>query len=67
MAIRTKAIADLYFSSEAYDTYGPEHDTYTDHASLQMPDSRDWEIVAALEHGLGLRTSTLRMYNVFNR
>jgi len=32
VAIRTKAIADLYFSSEAYDTYGPEHDTYADHA-----------------------------------
>jgi transcriptional regulator with XRE-family HTH domain len=54
VAIRTKAIADLYFSSEAYDTYGPEHDTYTDHASLQMPDSRDWEIVEALKHGIGL-------------
>jgi hypothetical protein len=54
VAIRTKAIADLYFSSEAYDTYGPEHDTYTDHISLQMPDSRDWEIVEALEHEIGL-------------
>jgi transcriptional regulator with XRE-family HTH domain len=54
VAIRTKAIADLYFSSEAYDTYGPEHDTYTDHASLQMPDSRDWEIVEALNHGIGV-------------
>jgi transcriptional regulator with XRE-family HTH domain len=54
VTIRTKAIADLYFSSEAYDTYGPEHDTYTDHASLQMPDSRDWEIVEALEHDIGL-------------
>jgi len=52
VAIRTKAIADLYFSSEAYDTYGPEHDTYTNHASLQMPDSRDWEIVEALEHDI---------------
>ena len=54
VAIRTKAIADLYFSSEAYDTYGPEHNTYKDHALLQMPDSRDWEIVEALEHGIGL-------------
>jgi transcriptional regulator with XRE-family HTH domain len=54
VAIRTKAIADLYFSSEAYDTYGPEHDTYTEHVSLQMPDSRDWEIVEALEHDIGL-------------
>jgi len=54
VAIRTQAITDLYFSSEAYDTYGPEHDTYTDHVSLQMPDSRDWEIVEALEHGFDL-------------
>ncbi len=54
VAIRTKAIADLYFSSEAYDTYGPEHNTYKDHALLQMPDLRDWEIVEALEHGIGL-------------
>jgi transcriptional regulator with XRE-family HTH domain len=52
VAIRTKAIADLYFSSEAYDTYGPEHDTYRDHSLLQMPDSRDWEIVEALEHDM---------------
>ena len=54
VAIRTKAVADLYFSSEAYDTYGPEHDTYTDRALLQMPDSRDWEIVEALELDTGL-------------
>lgn len=54
VAIRTKAVADLYFSSEAYDTYGPEHDTYTGHASLQMPDPRDWEIAEAIEHGVGL-------------
>ena len=52
VAIRTKAIADLYFSSEAHDTYGPEHDAYTDHVLLQMPDSRDWEIVEALEHDI---------------
>jgi len=54
MAIRTKAIADLYFSSEAYDTYGPEHDTYADHVEVQIPDTRDWEIVEALEHDIGL-------------
>jgi transcriptional regulator with XRE-family HTH domain len=54
VVIRIKAISDLYFSSEAYDTFGPEHDTYKEHASLQMPDSRDWEIVEALEHDFGL-------------
>ncbi|WP_374653489.1 hypothetical protein [Dongia sp.] len=51
VSIRTKAIADLYFSSEAYDDYGPEHVTYTDHTDLQMPDARDWEIVEALAGG----------------
>jgi transcriptional regulator with XRE-family HTH domain len=48
VSIRTKAIADLYFSSEAYDDYGPEHGTYADHTNVQMPDARDWEIVEAL-------------------
>src|SRR5262249_29411701 len=28
VAMRIKAISDLYFSSEAYDDFGPEHDTY---------------------------------------
>jgi transcriptional regulator with XRE-family HTH domain len=54
VAIRTKAIADLYFSSEAYDDYGPEHDTYIDRELPQIPDSRDWEIVEALAHHVGL-------------
>ncbi|QNH17850.1 helix-turn-helix protein [Xanthomonas sp. SS] len=48
VVIRVGSIADLYFSSEAYDDFGPEHDTYVDHASLQMPDARDWEIVEEL-------------------
>lgn len=46
--INTKAVADLYFSSEAYDDSGPEHDTYTGHTGFLMPDPRDWEIVEAL-------------------
>ncbi|WP_312255964.1 helix-turn-helix domain-containing protein [Stutzerimonas nitrititolerans] len=49
--IRTDKIADLYFSSEAYDNYGPENHNYDDHILLQMPDTRDWEIVEALCHG----------------
>ena len=49
--IRTKAIADLYFCSEAYDNYGPEHDSYTNHLAIQMPDPRDWEIVECIEFG----------------
>lgn len=49
--IRKQAIADLYFSSEAYDDYGPEHRDYEGHVLLQMPDTRDWEIVEALSDG----------------
>jgi transcriptional regulator with XRE-family HTH domain len=48
VAIRTKAVSDLYFSSEAYDDYGPEHDTYTNHIDIQIPDARDWEIIECL-------------------
>jgi transcriptional regulator with XRE-family HTH domain len=48
VVIRTKALADLYFSSEAYDDYGPEHGKYANHIDIQMPDPRDWEIVEAL-------------------
>jgi hypothetical protein len=52
VAIRTKAIADLYFSSEAYDDYGPEHGKYANHTLVQMPDARDWEIVEAIAIGV---------------
>jgi transcriptional regulator with XRE-family HTH domain len=48
VVIRTAAISDLYFSSEAYDDFGPEHGTYK-HIQLQLPDPRDWEIVEALD------------------
>lgn len=51
--LRIGAISDLYFSSEADDTFGPEHHTY-EFMPLQMPDPRDWEIVEALEHDIGL-------------
>ena len=55
VVIRAKAISDLYFSSEAYDDYGPEHEEYRDHIYLQMPDARDWEIVECLAYdGIGL-------------
>ncbi|MDR2031442.1 MAG: hypothetical protein LBP86_04110 [Azoarcus sp.] len=46
--LRTQAIADLYFSSEAYDDFGPEHETYDDFVQIHMPDLRDWEIVESL-------------------
>jgi transcriptional regulator with XRE-family HTH domain len=58
VAIRRKAIADLYFSSEAHDYCGPEgkvFQNYPDHIAIQMPDARDWEIVEALaSDGVGL-------------
>jgi transcriptional regulator with XRE-family HTH domain len=53
--IRTQAIADVYFSSEAYDDYGPEHPEYENYIDIQMPDPRDWEIVEAIAYdGVGL-------------
>ena len=51
VVIRTKAVSDLYFSSEAYDDCGPEHDTYTNHIDVRIPDTRDWEIIECLAHG----------------
>ena len=54
VAIRTQAIADLYFSSEAYDYCGPQgtvFSDYPDHIDILMPDARDWEIVEALDGG----------------
>jgi len=49
--IRRQAVSDLYLSSEAYDDYGPEHGTYEGHTRLQLPDSRDWEIIEAIACG----------------
>ena len=55
VVIRTKALADVYFSSDAYDDYGPEHGKYANHIDIQMPDPRDWEIVEAIAaDGVGL-------------
>ena len=48
VAIRQNAIAEFYFSSEAYDTYGPDHKSYTLGTLVQMPDTRDWQIVDAI-------------------
>jgi transcriptional regulator with XRE-family HTH domain len=55
VAIRTKAVADAYFSSEAYDDFGPEHGTYANHLDMQIPDARDWEIIESFAvDGIGL-------------
>jgi transcriptional regulator with XRE-family HTH domain len=57
VVIRMKGIADVYFSSEAYDDYGPEHGSYANHVDLQIPDARDWEIIEALAAGeIGIET-----------
>ena len=50
VAIRHKAISEFYFSSEAYDTYGPDHAQYKLATPIQMPDTRDWAIVEAIRN-----------------
>ncbi|XSC46402.1 helix-turn-helix domain-containing protein [Bradyrhizobium sp. RDT10] len=62
VAIRREAISEFYFSSEAYDWYGPkeEHDKYKLGTPIQMPDTRDWDIIEAIydeEIGAGDFTS----------
>lgn len=42
--IRRAAVVDVYFSSEAYDTYGPDGQEYPDHLGL-LPDNDFWRIV----------------------
>lgn len=57
VAIRRTAISDLYFSSEAYDDYGPENDEpgYEEGTPVQFPDPRDWEIIECLAcDGVGI-------------
>ena len=51
VAVRKAAISDLYFSSEAYDDYGPEHGDYVNASPIQLPDSRDWAIIEAFSIG----------------
>lgn len=44
--IRREAFTDIYISSEAYDTYGP--DAYVDHLGI-APDDDFWKIVECLD------------------
>ncbi|OOG24353.1 hypothetical protein B1C78_08875 [Thioalkalivibrio denitrificans] len=44
--IRREAVSDVYFSSEAYDTYGPEE--YTGHLGV-LPDDDFWQIVEHMD------------------
>lgn len=50
VAIRRNAISEFYFSSEAYDTFGPDHEDYKLATPIQMPDTRDWDIVEAIRN-----------------
>jgi transcriptional regulator with XRE-family HTH domain len=62
--IRRDAISDLYFSSEAYDDYGPEHlnedgsynrEGYKNHIEWQIADPHTWEILECFAcDGVGL-------------
>ncbi|MDR6411365.1 helix-turn-helix domain-containing protein [Paraburkholderia terricola] len=45
--IRRNAVTDIYISSEAYDTFGPEE--YVDHLGV-APDDDFWKIVESLEY-----------------
>lgn len=51
VAIRRRSISEFYFSSEAYDDYGPDHEDYKLATPIQMPDTRDWDIVEAFRDG----------------
>lgn len=50
VGVRKSAISDAYFSSEAYDDFGPEHRApgYVLATPVQLPDPRDWEIIESL-------------------
>jgi len=57
--IRRQAIADVCFTSEAYDYFGFSSEHYAERVELQMPDARDWEIVEAMAcDGVGLEDFT---------
>ena len=48
VSVRRKAIADVFFSEEAYDDYGPEEDYGSQHLGI-FPDEKFWQIVEQLE------------------
>ena len=48
VSVRRKAIADVFFSEEAYDDYGPEEDYGSQHLGI-FPDERFWQIIEQLE------------------
>lgn len=48
VSVRRKAIADVFFSEEAYDDYGPEEDYGSQHLGI-FPDEKFWQIIEQLE------------------
>jgi DNA-binding XRE family transcriptional regulator len=46
--VRSAAIADIYVSSEAYDTFGPQPEAYDDHLGV-LPDDAYWRIIEHFE------------------
>jgi hypothetical protein len=46
--VRLDAVGDMYFSSEAYDTFGPEPDAYDDHLGVR-PDDAYWLLIEHVE------------------
>ena len=46
--VRSAAIGDIYVSSEAYDTFGPQPDAYVDHLGV-FPDDAYWRIIEHFE------------------
>lgn len=50
--LRRKAIADLHFCSDAFDTFGPDHEIVGEqYLDFRRPDDRDWAILEALANG----------------
>ena len=48
VCVRRKAIADVFFSEEAYDDYGPEEDYGSQHLGI-FTNERFWQIIEQLE------------------
>lgn len=46
--VRQSALADVFFSSDAYDDFGPEHDTYEQPLGI-FPDDDCWHIVEFID------------------
>lgn len=52
VAVRRSAITDVFLSSEAYDSFGPEDASY-DRPPVLLADPRDWDVIEAFGDELG--------------